>query len=74
MRKPPLDPVNSGTLTWHHTELGRRTDCGRYHACRVDYDHWQLYDVEWDRIGGRVKTLVEAQTLAERDQAKRNVA
>lgn len=57
-------PSSTGTLTWHHTELGRRTNDDRYRIVRHG-DGWVLLDAEWNDLGV-ARTIEEAQQLAER--------
>ncbi len=68
-RKILPDPVNSGTLTWHHTEFGRGTDCDSYHAMRCG-DDWRVLDRDWNYISGLVKSLVACQEIAEKHKAR----
>jgi hypothetical protein len=51
-------------LTWHHTELGRRTTCEQYRIVRHG-DGWVLLDADWTSLGV-ARTIEEAQQLAER--------
>ena len=61
-------PSTTGTLKWHHTELGRRTDDERYRIVRHG-DGWVLLDAEWNDLGV-ARTIEEAQQLAERLAAR----
>lgn len=59
----------TGTLTWHHTEFGRRTDCETYRVVR-EGDGWQLLDADWTPIGSWTPTIDQAQYQAERHAAR----
>jgi hypothetical protein len=59
----------TGTLTWHHTEFGRRTDCETYRVVR-EGDGWQLLDADWTPIGSWAPTIDQAQYQAERHAAR----
>lgn len=62
-RTEPAD--TTGTLAWHHTEFGRRTDCETYRIVHKAAG-WLLLDAEWNPIGDPVPTIPIAQQLAER--------
>jgi hypothetical protein len=51
-------------LIWHHTELGRRTDCGSF---RIVFSGsvFRLLDAKWDPLG-TAPSITAAQQLAER--------
>jgi hypothetical protein len=55
-------PIN--VLTWHHTEFGRRTDCGTFRIVHQG-GGWQLLDADWNPLG-TAPTIPGAQQLAER--------
>jgi len=57
-------PSTTGTLQWHHTELGRRTDDEQYRIVRHG-DGWVLLDAEWNGLAV-ARTIKDAQQLAER--------
>jgi len=64
------DPV--GTLVWHHTEFGRRTDDERYRIIRVGAA-WQLLDAEWNALtlpGTMAEMMLAAERLVARGKAK----
>jgi hypothetical protein len=55
-------------LTWHHTELGRRTACGRYHLTRNGED-CRLFDADWNELGV-YPSIDVAQRAAEQLEAR----
>jgi len=61
------EPV--GTLVWHHTELGRRTDDERYRIIRAG-DAWQLLDHNWNALA-LPGTMEDMYRAAERLEAQR---
>jgi hypothetical protein len=67
--KEPATPTSTGTLRWHHTELGRRTDCGRYRVVHSG-DGWVLLDANWNDLGV-ARMIIEAQQLAERLESRK---
>lgn len=52
-------PMQTGSLTWHHTEFGRRSACETYHVVHQG-DGWQLLDADWNPIGPAVPTIDQA--------------
>jgi len=62
-------PMQTGTLSWQHTEFGRRTNCERYHVVHQG-DGWQLLDADWTAIAPAVRTIEEAMHQAERHAAR----
>jgi hypothetical protein len=52
------------TLTWQHTELGRRTACGSYHVVRKSFECVRLLDADWNEVAV-CPTVEAAQRLAE---------
>jgi hypothetical protein len=57
------------TLTWQHTEFGRRTACGSYRIVHKGAG-WQLLDADWNPLG-EAATIAAAQQLAEKLAARR---
>ena len=65
-------PRQTGSLTWHHTEFGRRSACETYHI--VFSDGWQLLDADWNALGAPHPTIEAACLRAEalaRSRARR---
>ena len=56
-------------LTWHHTELGRRSTCERYRILRQG-DNCRLLDGEWNPLGELCPSIEAAQRLAEQIEAR----
>lgn len=50
-------------LSWHHTELGRRTHDAAFRIVRQG-DAWALLDADWNTLGG-CRTIADAQQLAD---------
>lgn len=64
----------SGTLTWVHTEFGRRTIGGRFRIVSA-LGCWQLLDEVWDPWTNEVfTTIVAAEQCAERIATKLRAA
>ena len=57
------------TLTWDHTELGRRTACGSYRIVRKTYEYCELLDAEWNFLA-KCPSIQAAQQLAEQFAAR----
>jgi hypothetical protein len=56
--------ATTGLLHWHHTEFGRRTDCGRFRVVHAG-SAWAVLDADWTQIA-RADSVAAAQALAER--------
>jgi hypothetical protein len=64
--------VAIAVLTWHHTEFGRRTDCGTFRIVHQG-GGWQLLDADWNPLGA-ASSIPAAQQLAERLHARATAA
>jgi len=62
-------PMQTGALTWQHTEFGRRTICETYHVVHQG-EGWQLLDADWNPLAPAVRTIEEAMHQAERHAAR----
>jgi hypothetical protein len=68
------EPACSGTLTWVHTEFGRRTTGGRFRIVSA-LGRWQLLNETWDRWTDELfPTVVAAEQCAEGIAAKLRAA
>jgi len=65
-------PMQTGTLTWQHTEFGRRTACETYHVVHQG-EGWQLLDAAWDPLGPPVRMIEDAMHAAERHAQRRTL-
>ena len=58
-------PMQTGTLSWSHTEFGRCSTCETYHVVHQG-EGWQLLNADWDPIGPPQRLIEDAMYAAER--------